>query len=217
MTSVSGDEILALLREQRQRFPGDADALERVSALFGLPLLDVGEAPRPPELSLPVRIQPAKATALGWSTELFALTLLIGNAFEQNGELRSPRHRSPVVAVCAEYGQPLAALEPPALAGITLDRARTDGVPTLRLPGGFFKPALRLETTAHGARTAASRAFALARATRFLDDLSVAWKRRMTPALEVAWPVYRADRLNGASGPPLDAVSGLPMPEIELR
>ena len=87
------------------------------------------------------------------------------------------------------------------------------GVPTLRLPGGLFrKPSLRLEETPHGARAPASRAFALARATRFLDDLAGAWRRPMT-ALEVAWPVYRAER-NGA---PLDAVSGTPLPELELR
>jgi len=217
VTAVTPDEILALLREQRQRFPGDADALDRVGALFGLPALDAAPQSPAPELSLPVRIQAAKASALGWSTELFALTVLIGNAaVSDEGELLH-RGRGPVVAVCAEYGRPLVALEPPAVAGITLDRARTDGVPTLRLPGGFLRPSLRVEPTAQGARTAASRAFSLARATRFLDDLSEAWKRRMTPALEVAWPVYRADRLSGASGPPLDAVSGLPMPELELR
>src|SRR5262249_8669101 len=155
---------------QRVRFPADAGALDRVGALFGLPPLDAQQQQAAPKLSLPLRIQPAKASALGWSTELFALTLLIGNAAEHEGELRG---HGRVVGVCAEYGRPLVALEPPSVAQITLDRARTDGVPTLRLPGGLFrKPALRLEETPHAARTPASRAFALARATRFLDDLS---------------------------------------------
>ena len=210
MISMSCEEMLALLRDQRNRFPADAAALDRVSALFGLPPLEEPQAAALPRLSLPLRIQPAKASALGWSTELFALTLVVGNAVEHGGELRG---HGPVVAVCAEYGRPLVALDPPAPAQITLDRARTDGVPTLRLPGGWFrKPSLRLEETPHAARAPSSRAFALARATRFLDDLSEAWRRPMT-ALEVAWPVYRAER-NGA---PLDAVSGTPLPELELR
>lgn len=210
MTTLSTDEIFTLLRDQRVKFPADADALDRVGALFGLPALEAPQQAAAPKWSLPLNIQPAKASALGWSTDLFALTLLIGNAAEHGGELRG---HGPVVAVCAEYGRPLLALEPPAIAGITLDRARTDGVPTLRLPGGLFrKPALRLEETPHAARTPASRAFALARASRFLDDLSEAWRRPMQP-MEVAWPVYRAER----SGPPLDAVSGSPLPELELR
>jgi hypothetical protein len=122
------------------------------------------------------------------------------------------RGRGPVVAVCAEYGRPLAALDPPAVAGVTLEGARTGGVPTLRLPGGWLRPALRLEATSPAVRTAASRGVAVARAGRFLDDLEGAWRRPMAPALEVAWPVYRAER----SGPPLDAVSGSPLPELEL-
>jgi hypothetical protein len=76
-----------------------------------------------------------------------------------------------------------------------------------------LRPKLRLEATSPGARTSASRPLALARAGRFLDELEGAWQRPMAPALEVAWPVYRAER----SGPPLDAVSGTPLPELELR
>lgn len=209
---MTSEEILALLRDQRARYPGDAEALDRVGALFGLPPLQPPDHVALPELSLPLRVQPAKASALGWSTELFALTLLIGNVAPRDGALFH-RGRGPVVAVCAEYGRPLTALDPPAVAGTTLDRARSEGVPTLRLPAGWLRPALRLETTARSARAAASRPFAMARAERFLDELDEAWQRRVGSVLEVAWPVYRAER----AGPPLDAVSGSPLPELELR
>ena len=49
--------MLALLHDQRRSAPD-------------------GQAT--PAVSLPLRIQPARASALGWSPELFALTLLIG-------------------------------------------------------------------------------------------------------------------------------------------
>ena len=83
----------------------------------------------------------------------------------------------------------------------------------LRLGGGWFRPPLRLEATPRTARVPAQRPAALARAERFLDELDEAWQRRIGSVLEVAWPVYRPARM----GPPLDAVVGRPLPELELR
>ena len=53
---MSADEMLALLRDQRRSGPE-----ERTS----------------PVMSLPLRIQPARASALGWSPDLFFLTVLV--------------------------------------------------------------------------------------------------------------------------------------------
>src|SRR5205807_2371562 len=68
------------------RFPADGDAFDRVLSLLGLSplggadaLLAALETPEPddapPPMSLPLRIQPAKACSLGWSSELFSLTV----------------------------------------------------------------------------------------------------------------------------------------------
>jgi hypothetical protein len=211
------------------RFPADGDALDRVLHLLGLPPLAGGAAGavlaaldpaedaaarKPPPLSLPLRIQPAKACALGWSSDLFSLTVLIGNVSlrEQDGALL-PRNGGPVVAVCAEYDRPLTSLNPPSIAGYLLDDAREEGMPMLRLQAGWLRSPLRLEATSRLARSPAGRTKAVARAGRFLDQLDEAWQQRTGPALEVAWPVYRPER----SGPPLDAVVGTPLPELELR
>jgi len=190
---VSADEMLALLHEQRRSAPDEHGA---------------------PPVSLPLRVQPSRASALGWSHEVFALTLLIGNAsFRQEDGALLPRGDGPVVAVCAEYERPLTSLGPPTLAPYSLVRARLQGMPTLRLPGGWFRAPLRLEVTRRGARMAARRDEALARAARFLDELNEAWQRRLSAVLEVAWPVYPPEH----AGPLLDAVAGSPLPELPLR
>jgi hypothetical protein len=167
-----------------------------------------------PALSLPLRIQPARASALGWSPDLFALTVLVGNASLRAGDsaLIALRHR-PVIAICAEFDRPLTSLHPPALATYSLHRARLQGVPALRLPGGWLRPPLRLETTHRSARGAARREDALARAGRFLAELEEAWRRRLGALVEIAWPVYGAEH----GGPLLDAVGGTPLPELQLR
>jgi hypothetical protein len=209
---VTSEEILALLRYQRTRYPSDREALDRIEALLGSPSLRE-DAPAAPGLSLPLRIQPAKACSLGWSPELYALTLLISNvALRQTDGALVPRGRGPVVAVCAEYDRPLTALEPPVIARYQLGHARSEGVPTLRV-GGFWRAPLRLEPTSRSARACADRAESVARAEKFLDELDEAWQRRIGSVLEVAWPVYRPER----SGPLLDAVAGAPLPDLQLR
>jgi hypothetical protein len=209
---VSNEEILALLRYQRTRFPADREALDRIESLFGAPP-EQESVPAVPALSLPLRIQPAKACALGWSPELFALTLLISNVALRQEDGALVARRGPVVAVCAEYDRPLIAVEPPLIARYPLGNARKEGVPTLRVPGGFWRTPLRLEPTSRIARAPAGRAEAMARAETFLDQLDEAWQRRIGSVLEVAWPVYRPER----SGPLLDAVAGAPLPDLQLR
>jgi hypothetical protein len=183
----------ALLRDQKRSAPEDRGA---------------------PAVSLPLRIQPARASALGWSPELFALTVLIGNgSFRQEDGALLPRGPGPVVAICAEFERPLTSLGPPALATYSLARARLQGVPTLRLPGGWFRAPLRLETTHRAARAAARRDELVTRAGCFLDELNEAWHRRLGSVLEIAWPVYGPEH----SGPLLDAVAGTALPELPLR
>ncbi|HKB78010.1 MAG TPA: hypothetical protein VKC58_15530 [Myxococcales bacterium] len=210
------------------RFPPDGDALDRTFALLGLPPIEGGGAAAllstaeraanaagcAPAVSLPLRVQAAKACALGWSSELFSLTLLISNVSlrEEDGALLG-KGGAPVVAVCAEYDRPVTSLDPPGVAGYRLEEARTQGVPMLRVAAGWFRPPLRLEPTAQNARVPAGRSEALGRAERFLDALDEAWQRRIGSVLEVAWPVYRPAR----AGPLLDAVAGRPLPEMELR
>ena len=210
------------------RFPPDGDALDRTFALLGLPPIEGGGAAAllsttegaanaagcVPAVSLPLRVQAAKACALGWSSDLFSLTLLISNVSlrEEDGALLG-KDRAPVVAVCAEYDRPVTSLDPPGVAGYRLEEARTQGVPMLRIAAGWLRPPLRLEPTARNARVPAGRSEALGRAERFLDDLDEAWQRRIGSVLEVAWPVYRPAR----AGPLLDAVAGRPLPEMELR
>jgi hypothetical protein len=190
---VSADETLALPRDHKRSAPNEHGA---------------------PSVSLPLRVQPSRASALGWSHEVFALTLLIGNAsFRQEDGALLPHGKGPVVAICAEYERPLTSLGPPTLAPYSLVRARLQGMPTLRLPGGWFRAPLRLEITRRSARTAAHRDEALARAGRFLDELNDAWQRGLGTVLEVAWPVYPPEH----SGPLLDAVAGAPLPELTLR
>jgi hypothetical protein len=190
---VSADEMLALLRDQRRSGTDERGAAS---------------------VSLPLRIKPARASALGWSPDLFALTLLIGNvSFRQQDGALLPRGRGPVVAICAEYERPLTSLGPPELAPYSLVRARLQGMPTLRLPGGWFRPPLRLEATHRVARAAARRDEAIARAGRFLDELNEAWQRCLGAVLEVAWPVYGPEH----GGALLDAVAGTPLPELPLR
>ena len=82
----------------------------------------------------------------------------------------------------------------------------------LRLPAGWLRGPLRLEPTTRGSRAPRGRPIALARATKFFGDLNEAWQRRIGPALEVAWPVYRPER----PGPLLDGVVGRPLPEMAL-
>jgi len=210
------------------RFPADGDALDRTFALLGLPPIEGGgaaallaaiegatlSAGSAPAVSLPLRVHPAKACALGWSSELYSLTLLISNVSlrEDDGALL-PKDGGPIVAVCAEYDRPVTSLDPPGVAGYRLEDARSRGVPTLRLGGGWFRSPLRLEATARAARVPAGRSDALARAEKFLDDVDEAWQRRIGSVLEVAWPVYRP----AGSGPLLDAVVGRPLPAMELR
>ena len=190
---MSADDLAALQREQRR---GAAD--ERAL----------------PALSLPLRIQPARASALGWSPDLFTLTLLLGNAAVRTQDSALfQRNRGPVVAICAEYDRPLTALSPPALAPYSLVRARLQGMPTLRLPGGWFRAPVRLEPTHRRAMGAPRRDEALTRAGKFFADLEEAWRRRLGAMLEIAWPVYAHDH----GGPLLDAVAGTPLPELSLR
>jgi hypothetical protein len=223
---VNTDELFSILRSHREQNPADGDAFDRVGALLGLPPLQSKgsaaldkalnlTASSPPPLSLPLRIKAAKASNLGWSADLYALTILVSNvSLRQEDGALLPRGGEPIVAVCAEYDRPLASLDPPELGAHSLASARTEGVPTLRLAaGGFFRTPLRLETTSAVARVPAARIEALARAERFLDDLDVAWKQRIGSVLEISWPVYRSDR----DGPLLDAVSGTPLPPLQLR
>jgi len=208
------------------RFCADGDALDRILALLGLPVVEGGGAAallaaidrqaqvdNPPALSLPLRIQPAKACSLGWSSDLFSLTVLISNVTlrEQDGALL-PADGRPVVAICAEYDRPLTSLDPPSVADYRLGNARVEGVPLLRLAGGWLRSRPRLEPTTRLARAAAGRPEAVARAERFLEELGKAWKQRIGSALQVAWPVYRSER----AGPLLDAVVGRPLPEMQL-
>jgi hypothetical protein len=203
------------------RVPPDGDALDRLFALLLLPLLPGGGAAallcalergadaagQPPPLSLPLRIQPAKASSLGWSSELFSLTVLISNVSLRREDGALLPKSGPVVAVCAEYGKPLDSLDPPVL------HARAEGIPMLRLPGGFLRRPLRVEATSRDARAPRGRPAALARAGKFLGELDQAWQQRLGPVMEVAWPVYRPER----AGPLLDAVVGRPLPEMQLR
>ncbi|TMA21128.1 MAG: hypothetical protein E6J62_05040 [Deltaproteobacteria bacterium] len=223
---MNTDELFSILRSHRERHPADGEAFDRVGALLGLPPLHSNgsaaldkalnlTASTPPPLSLPLRIKAAKASTLGWSADLYALTILVSNvSLRQEDGALLPRAGEPIVAVCAEYDRPLASLDPPELGRHSLASARTEGVPTLRLPaGGFFRSPIRLETTTSSARAPVGRIDALARAERFLDDLDVAWKQRIGSVLEISWPVYRSDR----EGPLLDAVSGTPLPPLQLR
>jgi len=208
---VTNEEILALLRYQRTRFPADGEALDRIEALLGSG--SPKESAPAPSLSFPLRVQPAKACSLGWSPELFALTVLISNvALRQEDGALVQRGRGPIVAVCAEYDRALTSLEPPVVARHALSNARSEGVPTLRLPGGLLRAPLRLEPTSRIARAPADREGALGRAEKFFDQLDEAWQRRIGSVLEVAWPVYRPER----SGPLLDAVAGAPLPDLAL-
>jgi hypothetical protein len=177
--------------------PPDGDALDRLFALLQLP----------PPLSLPLRIQPAKASSLGWSSDLFSLTVLISNVSLRSEDGALLPKAGPVVAVCAEYGMPLDSLDPPTL------HSRAEGIPLLRLPGGFLRRPLRVEATSRDARAPRGRPAALARAGKFLGELDQAWQQRLGPVMEVAWPVYRPER----AGPLLDAVVGRPLPEMQLR
>jgi len=225
---VTTDELFSLLRTHRERHPADGDAFDRVGAILGLPPLQTNGtngataldkalnlgASSPPPLSFPLRIKAVKASALGWSSDLYALTVLVSNvSLRQEDGALLPRGNEPIVAVCAEYDRPLASLDPPELGRYTLASARSEGVPTLRLPAGLFRTPLRLETTSNVARAPIARVDALARAERFLDELDIAWKQRIGSVLEVSWPVYRSDR----DGPLLDAVGGTPLPPLQLR
>jgi len=211
--------------ERRLQFPADGDALDRVFSLLGLPPIASGGAAalltamsrsdeqKSPNLSLPLRVQAAKACSLGWSSELFTLTVLLSNVSlrEEDGALL-PRG-GPIVGICAEYERPLTSLQPPRVASWPLEASRQNGVPTLRLPEGFLRSPLRLEPTSRNARAPAGRANAMSRAGKFMDALGAAWPSRIGSVTEVAWPVYRPAR----AGPPLDAVNGAPLPEIPLR
>jgi hypothetical protein len=202
------------------RVPADGDALDRIFALLHLPAIESGGAALllsallggpdgaedPPAMSFPLRVQPAKASALGWSPEIFSLTVLVSNVAMRSGDGALLHKGGPVVAVCAEYDRPLASLDPPSLHG------PKEGIPMLRLPAGFFRQPLRLEPTTRGSRAPRGRPAALARAGKFLDALDEAWQRRIGSVLEVAWPVYRPAR----AGPLLDAVVGRPLPEMAL-
>jgi hypothetical protein len=184
--------MLALLPDQRRAAPEERTA---------------------PAMSFPLRLQPARASALGWSPELHVLTVLIGNATvrPQDGALL-PRN-GPAVAVCAEYDRPIASLDPPALAPHSLVRARLQGVPALRLSGGWWRGPLRLTATHRLARAMPRREEAIARAARFLAELEEAWRRPLGTLVEVAWPVYGPEH----GGLLLDAVGGAPLPELLLR
>ncbi len=200
--------------------PADGDALDRIFLLLRLPAIEGGgaalllsaiengpdTAAEPPPVSLPLRVQAAKASALGWSSDLFSLTVLVSNVALRKGDGALLHKGGPVVAVCAEYGRPLSSLDPPSL------HEQRDGIPTLRLPAGWLRQPLRLEPTTRGSRAPRGRPAALARAGRFLHELDEAWQRRIESVMEVAWPVYRPAR----SGPLLDAVVGRPLPEMAL-
>ena len=190
---MSADDMHALAREQRRTAAEDRTL---------------------PELSLPVRIQPSRASALGWSPQLHALTVLLANAAirPQDGALVA--RGGPVIAICAEYDRPIASLDPPALSPYSLVRARLQGLPSLRLPGGWLRPPLRLEPTHRRAQAPARREEAIARAARFVAELEQAWRRRLGAPLEIAWPVYGPEHGGGAL---LDAVAGTPLPELALR
>jgi hypothetical protein len=189
---MSANELLAVRPDGREEIPEERSA---------------------PALSLPLRLQPSRASALGWSPDLHVLTLLIANVALRPQDRALIAGPGPVVAVCAEYDRPIASLDPPSLAPHSLVRARLQGVPALRLPGGWFRAPLRLEPTHRRARTAARREEAIARAARFLAELEEAWRRPLGKALEVAWPVYGPEH----GGPLLDAVAGAPLPELALR
>ena len=189
---MSGDGTPALARDQRKAAP---------------------DARTAPPLSLPLRIQPARASALGWSPELYALTILVGNVSLRPDDAALIARAGPVFAVCAEYDRPVTSLDPPALAPYSLPRARLQGMPTLRLPGGWLRPPLRLEQTHRRASAPARREEAIAHAERFLAELEQAWRRPLGTVLEVAWPVYGPEH----SGALLDAVGGTPLPELTLR
>jgi hypothetical protein len=211
--------------QQQLQFPADGDALDRVVSLLGLPPIPSGGAAvllaalarsdeqKSPKISLPLRVQPAKACSLGWSSELFTLTVLLSNVTmrEEDGALLA--RGGPIVGICAEYERPLTSLQPPRVASWPLGASRENGVPTLRLPEGFLRSPLRLEPTSRNARAPAGRANAMSRAGKFMDALDAAWPSRIGSVTEVAWPVYRSER----DGPPLDAVNGAPLPEIPLR
>ena len=166
-----------------------------------------------PALSLPLRIQPARASALGWSPDLYVLTLVIANATLRPADGALVPRAGPAIAFCAEYDRPVTSLDPPALSPWSLTRARLQGMPTVRLPGGWLRAPLRLEPTHRRARTPARREEAVARAGRFLAELEEAWRRPFGSALEVAWPVYGPEQ----GGLLLDAVAGTPLPELSLR
>jgi len=208
------------------RFPADGDALDRVFALLDLHPLPLGgaaslleaqsksEEQKSPTISLPLRVQPAKACALGWSSELFSLTVLVSNVSLREADAALLPSGGPIVGVCAEYERPLTSLHPPRVAPFPLGAARENGVPTLRLPeGGFLRNPIRLEPTSRSARAPKGRASAMARAGKFMNDLDAAWPSRIGSVTEIAWPVYRPEH----GGPPLDAVNGAPLPEITLR
>jgi hypothetical protein len=212
--------------QRRLRFPADGDALDRVFSLLGLPPLAAGGAAalldararsaeqKSPGLSLPLRVQPAKACSLGWSSDLFSLTVLVSNVSLREADQALLPAGGPIVGVCAEYERPLTSLHPPRVASFPLGATRENGVPTLRLPeGGFLRSPIRLEATSRNARAPAGRASAMARAGKFMDDLEAAWPKRIGSVTEIAWPVYRPEH----GGPPLDAVNGAPLPEIALR
>lgn len=220
---MTAAELRALMEHQRARHPADADALDRLAALLALvegggddslPAPGAEAAgPAAPELSLPLRIQPAKASALGWSTELFSLTLLVANAEVRDDLALVQRGRGPVLALCAEYDRPLTALAPLQLAGYALDDARDRGVPMLRLPGGFWSAPLRLQPPSRAARLSARQPEAESRAEAFLAELNEAWGGAIGAVLRVAWPVYRAV----AGGPLLDGAFGDPLPALDLH
>ena len=212
-----GDRALALL-------PPDGDLIDRVLLLAGAPAIPGGAArallsltvarkttPSLPTRSLPLRVQPPRASSLGWSPELCFVTVLLSNASIRKDDAALVGGEGPVVAVCAEYDRALVSLDPPSVADWQLGKAREHGVPTIRLSSGWFASPVRLEATSPSARALPNREDALARASRFLREVDDAWKRRSGPPLAVAWPVYRS--LHG--GPLLDAVMGRPLPELQ--
>jgi hypothetical protein len=207
----------------RLRFPADGDALDRVFSLLGLPVNATGGAKAlldamahndqrtAPLHSLAVKVQPAKACALGWSGELFSLTVLLSNVGMRDESTLVSRG-GPIVGVCAEYERPLVSLSPPKVASFPLEHARKIGVPTLKLPEGFLRTPIRVEPTRKEARSPRGREEKLARASKFIEALGEAWPRSIGSVFEVAWPVYRPAH----GGPPLDAVHGSPLPDIQL-
>jgi hypothetical protein len=211
--------------QRRLYFPADGDALDRTFALLGLPPIAVGgaaalleararsEEQKSPKVSLPLRVQPAKACSLGWSSDLFSLTVLVSNVSLREADAALLPRGGPIVGICAEYERPLTSLAPPRVASFALGATRQNGVPTLRLPEGFLRTPLRLEATSRNAKAPLGRASAMARAGKFMDDLDAAWPKSIGSVTEIAWPVYRPEH----GGPPLDAVNGAPLPEIALR